>query len=406
MFSILVCFVLPLLSYFRVNLVGEVSLTEGVLIIYGLLNIRKFVRMWADKRVKWVVLLALAWLVMAIVSDFYRQTPKEDFLRGWARIIVLIWSIFSIGNLVWDDRNKIVAFAMGQFCSIGLYYLVYGSDLPLYKFIVGFSVSGAAFCLAARLEAANTAIARLIPFGAGALAFFNNARSLAGITLIAAFYPYIYYSNKIRTKLFTPAVVIPMVVLLIGGLGLLQFYKFGASSGLLGEEALQKYSEQVSATTGDFSIIDGRGEIFFSWPKIRESPIIGWGSWARDLQFVMDRQAQLGLKDTGGDRVIPDLIPAHSHFFGAWLEAGIVGGLFWLLVLALIIQVFLSNAMAFMGKFRAFGVFMMNLFFWDILFSPFGGERRVDVAAELADVQVLIGIVQLAVAFFNEVHAL
>ena len=378
MFGLIICFIIPLLAYFKLSLIGEVSATEIVLIVIGLFNVGKFQRLWADKRVRFVVALAVAWFIMNIASDLYRNTPIEDLMRGAARILVLVGSLFAVGSLVGNNKYRIIAFAMGHFCSIVLFYLIYGTDLPFYKFIVGMAISGAAFFLAGFLDGSCNPISRLIPFFAGVLALFQNARSLAGITLLAALYPLLYTGGGVRAKVLKSNVLLPIVFLCAAAVGIIAVYKAGASSGVLGGDALEKYTMQTSSISGEYSVMDGRMEVMFSWPKIQQSPIIGWGSWARDLVYVMDRKAQLGLNVAAqGERDSPDLIPAHSHFFAAWLEAGVVGGIFWLLILAMTVKALLANSLSFMGKYRAFGVFLLMMFLWDIVFSPFGGERRV-----------------------------
>ena len=37
-----------------------------------------------------------------------------------------------------------------------------------------------------------------------------------------------------------------------------------------------------------------------------------------------------------------ELIPAHSHFFQAWVWAGIMGAVFWLVILRIVIQVLIK----------------------------------------------------------------
>jgi hypothetical protein len=377
MWGIVFCFLVPLLTYFRISVVGELTLTEVIVIAVAVVNLRRYFQLWRDRRFRLIVSLACCWLLSAIISDIYRQTPPEDFLRGWARIAVLICSLFSVAGFVWDDKHRIVAFAMGHFCALPLYALVTPVDLPFYKFIIGFLVSGGSFVLSAWISGVSPPLGRVIPVVAGVLALYANARSLAGITLMAAAYPWIYYDYRIRVKLTEARTIVPLAVLAIVGLSVIWTYKFTASSGLLGESAQNKYEEQLEAQNGKFSIFSGRAEVFFSVPKIIESPLIGWGSWARDLQFVEARKIELGIKNVGGDRVIADLIPTHSHFFGAWMEAGILGGLFWGVILVFTAKVLLANGLAFMGGYRGVGVFILFLFMWDIIFSPFGGERRV-----------------------------
>jgi hypothetical protein len=69
------------------------------------------------------------------------------------------------------------------------------------------------------------------------------------------------------------------------------------------------------------------------------------------------------------------LIPTHSHFFGGWVEAGLIGAIFWGWVLSLplraIIRLFHSN-----DPHMPLLSFIAFFLIWDILFSPFGAIRR------------------------------
>jgi hypothetical protein len=87
------------------------------------------------------------------------------------------------------------------------------------------------------------------------------------------------------------------------------------------------------------------------------------------------RRKELGFKDVdpnSGPR--DDLIPTHSYIFGAWVEAGIGGALFWLFFLCFTIRTFLqvSGSEPLLLLF-AFGGFQMV---WDTFFSPLGMPTR------------------------------
>jgi len=172
---------------------------------------------------------------------------------------------------------------------------------------------------------------------------------------------------RFRTAIF-------LCVVLGGGAYLtLAVYEKAVLSGMLGEEALLKYRMQ----SGSYGILlGGRAELLVSSRAIMDSPIIGHGSWAKnryyaELLFVLKHQ--LGYEVHGGP--MSDLIPTHSHLMGAWVEAGILGPGFWVasLVLswrALLLLLRTKNRLA------PLLVFFAALLIWDILFSPYGAQRR------------------------------
>ena len=69
------------------------------------------------------------------------------------------------------------------------------------------------------------------------------------------------------------------------------------------------------------------------------------------------------------------LIPAHSHLLGAWVEAGLMGAVFWAWILSLPVRVLIKphGMMDYLTPLMAFVAFLL---IWDIFFSPYGAELR------------------------------
>ena len=114
-----------------------------------------------------------------------------------------------------------------------------------------------------------------------------------------------------------------------------------------------------------------------------DSPIVGHGSWAQDIHYVilnLARQQQQGVH-VNIDLSNP-LIPTHSHLTGAWVEGGIFGGLFWIWAL----WITLKGLYAVLKRptpLTGFISFVAISLLWDIFFSPFGLDLRFVTAAHL-----------------------
>jgi hypothetical protein len=72
-----------------------------------------------------------------------------------------------------------------------------------------------------------------------------------------------------------------------------------------------------------------------------------------------------------------ELIPAHSHISGGWLEAGIFGGIFWIIALVRAVRTLVNGSTAFIGQLAPLMTFLLVFFAWDLIFSPYGAERRL-----------------------------
>ena len=181
------------------------------------------------------------------------------------------------------------------------------------------------------------------------------------------------------SKLKTGTVVALAASIILGTAGVLWAYQYAANTGILGEDAKEKYQEQSS---GDYGILlGGRTEILATFPAIYDSPILGHGSWAKEpLYIILQNQAlaRLGYKtawNIADEDLQEGLIPTHSYFFGAWVDGGILGAVFWgwifVLTARVLLRVYPDTAVLLPAvSFLAF--FML----WEILFSPYGTPGR------------------------------
>jgi O-antigen ligase len=95
-----------------------------------------------------------------------------------------------------------------------------------------------------------------------------------------------------------------------------------------------------------------------------------------DVSSIVDEHAQQGV------------IPSHSYFFGAWVDAGILGALFWAVVFAKI-PPFLVRYISVVDPASPVVVYFVVVFVWDIFFSPFNHQARITAAYSLVLVLVM-----------------
>jgi O-antigen ligase len=125
---------------------------------------------------------------------------------------------------------------------------------------------------------------------------------------------------------------------------------------------------------------------------IADSPILGHGSWARDATYVALLAGLLEEHGVGtfGDVTASSLIPSHSHLLGSWVEAGILGGLFWILILVVTILA-IYKSLKYEQLYFPFVAFSLVLLDWDILFSPLGGDQRFLTASRICVALFVLG---------------
>jgi len=114
---------------------------------------------------------------------------------------------------------------------------------------------------------------------------------------------------------------------------------------------------------------------------IRQSPLIGYGSWPRDAEFAAQRDRLVSkAKGTKTHRMASqdDLIIAHSQVLQGWLEGGILGLTFFLVLgWQLGKQLLWQSLRGPRFGMTAAIVFVQLHCAWHIVFSPFSGAQRV-----------------------------
>ena len=394
-FAGLCCFFLPILCVPTVQVVGQLMLADIVIIplfLYLLMSRHyAFVLPFARLCLGFIAL----WFLSAVITDVYRGTSASDFLRTWSKI-VLLGSYFGAFALLIGARRERLYIA---FAGIGVMFLLRwvvasnpyqlgGFFSPMaWKFGNG---EGVMLLVGLALIPVSKWLQSGGLLGFAALHFLFNARALIASTVIAALAPLV--SVKARS---TTAQVLLVGFMLAGIAALIPIgelaYTALIEAGIAGDAALEKHRAQTRAGTG--VLIGGRAEMLVSWRAVLDSPVLGHGSWAENIEYKVDylRAREAMGMTAPWDQLHLDLqIPSHSHVLGAWIESGFAGALFWgaafvlmarALAYGLVKQAFVSGI--------EYAVLLRCL--WEILFSPFGLYYRLTMAVFLVGALCIIG---------------
>lgn len=374
-------FVVPLLLAVQFAVGGRLFLSEIVLLLALPLLLDDARRRGASRISHGAVALGVLWLFGLFVTDVYRSTPFEDYSRGWSKVAFLLLNFAALSLLIDGRWRRVTLFAAGLAIGQVLQFYfspgLYAAGDP-WKFGYGGAVTLSGVLLASR----HTVYRRPI-VSTGiliALAVVNlqlGFRSLGGVcflaavlVLLAARSAHLRRIDRRALRTFTA-----IAVSVLAGFIVVEAYGYAAGHGLLGGPAQQKYEAQRSSLG---ILVSGRPEIIVAARAIRDSPIVGHGSWAKDPKYAAALQYELRKAGYRGASVplSPDMIPTHSHLLGAWVEAGILGAVFWLWALALLTSVLPRLHLLVDGR-VALVAFLGLLFLWDVFFSPFGAERRL-----------------------------
>lgn len=384
--GIIIPFLLGFLGFVQITFVGVLALNEILLFVmapFYLNRARKVLQLPAFRS---MFLLGLAYLFSLIAADLYRETPAQDYLRGWAKIGVTLCSFIFLAPILFANKRVMLAFLIGWFLSPFASIIAYGVQWELYRFYIGAPISAASFLAVGYAHRYLRKAGHFLPLLASGMAFLQSCRSLAGITLIALLGNWLgarrktlQPSGKHYTASGKARLIFMFLFFCLAGLGIMELYNYAAPRGFLGEGPLKTYEMQTAPSrSGKFTFLSGRWDSLYTWPKIFESPIIGHGSWAKDFNYVMSRASELGMNPVMV--AIPGeygLIPAHSHISSGWLDAGIFGGIFWIIALWRAVRLLVNGRTAFIGRLAPLMTFLLVSFAWDLVFSPYGAERRL-----------------------------
>ena len=383
----LAAFITPTLIWMEFSVVGRVFVPE--LILIGLLPFLLMTRgrLLADPLPRTFLMLAALWLASQVLTDLIRETDFRDYSRGQAKIVFTAANFCALYLLLYGSRRRLVLFALGLavggYLSFRLNPSIFTEAHP-WKFGVGPTAALLAALIPLWPPIRRVPFLPALPLLAvSAYSMTVGFRSMAGIALLASLY---VLAQQIAGRQRRMPVVFPLgrTLLFVAAVtaltaAVLALYEQAATRGYLGEHARWTHERQDSGSFG--VLLGGRSEIYTAARAVMDSPIIGHGSWAKDAghaaRFLELRLLGYDLRPLS--RLGSDLIPTHSHLMGGWVEAGILGAVFWLWVLLLTFRVLSSLYLVRepLGPLIAFVGFVI---LWDVVFSPFGAERRLTVS--------------------------
>jgi len=371
------CFAIPALAFLRVELGGVLYATD-----LCLLAVLPFVferRGWLQiKLARTFLCLGSLWLVAQILTDIMRQSPFEDYSRGWSKIVLTLTHFAAIALLIRQSQKRLLLYGVGLGLGGILTFFIapgqYANDYP-WKFGLGLPIT-ILLCLLAGTVARRSQIAAVaILAGSGAINLTLGFRALGAVCGFAAVYAHFQLSSPLADsrsrKLRT---ILTVTTLAVGAWGISAVYAYGAQRGWFGPDEREKYAVQSSGIGG--VLLGGRSDLLASSAAIFDSPLIGHGSWAKDPMYgaiLVNDMADLGYEDVSAG-LEGDLIPSHSYLFGAWVESGIVGAVFWCWVLWFTASALIraSGREPLFPLFAFIGMFLI----WNVLFSPYGADGR------------------------------
>lgn len=312
--------------------------------------------------------LAVLMLVGYMLSDIYRDAHPAQYLRGWARIILVALDFIALAAMIAHDKRNLWWFFLGMAVGGIGYALALEIDIT--------TVAGWKSSYAVPLVGVIACLSGLLPLKIGSLVFaavgicniFMDFRILGAICVLVA--GILWIRSGAATRLtFRRLLHITLICALIGAVV--------AVAMVVTQEEFAKRREQSNA---------GRsaGLTVAVW-AIAESPLIGYGSWPMDQRLIALYQREMqDVKEALPQRHI-NAFASHSQVLQGWVEGGLMAVLFWLyygywLVRAGWYVVWRRPADAYLPVFA----FLLIYDLWHLLMSPFAASTRLLIATGIA----------------------
>ena len=378
-------FFLPILMLVKINLIGNLFLCEVLILLCFALVLFNY-KIYQKKIFLIFFSLYFFYTWGLFVSDIVNNSSFIDYSRGWAKQFFTFINILFFYFLFEKNKKNVDPLLLG----FGVFYIIHAfldsNNFSVFSVFIKFGGLFGLYVVIVLIlkKYFKSTFFFILVHGVNVLFFILSvlfvARSIAGIFILLTLLLWIIRFQKKKYKVPILKIFLYSFFVLIS---ILYSFNFLSINNFFGDDARNKFEEQYVEGFGPFGlIIGGRTEFIIAFEAIKNSPFLGHGSWASDYaltQKFYDLKKELNVPHS--PQVFGDIynkIPSHSHLTSAWIEAGFLGFVFWLFILFSIAKI-LKYILYIDNKNIVYLPIILLLCLWstwDILFSPYGGERR------------------------------
>jgi len=257
-----------------------------------------------------IIALSVITFLSYVVSDIYRESAPENYLRGWARCGFMIVNLQAFYLLSAGKLKNLHLLLCGWATGYFILAIIEFGDFSNHAWKFGYSFP---FAIAAQSLASAGGVTTqvLVSLTTAIINFTMDYRSFSAFLLLVAIF--IPARGRISKLIYCTAIALPIT------------YAF---SYMGYQYWIDKNPEMASRHIESNSERAATLEMGFDY--IMASPYIGYGSWPYDPYFTKTAFAIAKSKGSirGYDQESHGTIAAHSQILQAWIEGGILATLF------------------------------------------------------------------------------
>ena len=387
-FNNVMLFLLPATTTLRINIVGQLMAADILVVVLLFTLLARGSITLRQPLLRSILIFYILWVCSMIISDVWNVSPIINLAKGWAMVGLFGVYLIVIFTLADGHRDRLLAAMLGIAVAGILNAFTDNARGAFFDVQWKFGVGNAMTILFA-------ALLMLKGFGRRKAGFlivltapvhlFLGARSVFLRVFLAG--ALTLFSQRVTSARNRTIAITLFIFILVGGLSLGEtIYDQVIRTGVFGEEMLAKHLRQTES--GNSILLGGRSESIVSLQAIKDSPILGHGSWAKGPEYrylyyqLLEAEGfQINWNASYLTRI--DTIPSHSILLGTWVENGVLAGLFWAFILYLALRALVAGVL---GRRPATSIEFLAIMtlLWDIPFSPFGADRRSTMAVLIA----------------------
>lgn len=370
------------LAQIHIDFIGQIFISELILFLiwtFGKNHLKSKSRPTeTNPEIAFFQKLLFCAFLTQLTTDLFSRTNILDIVKGSSLILFTLFNLTLISRLVSQYTGVVekllLGYSLSYFVAAFFQPNAYFKNYP-WKFGFAYGATLLMLILIQKYIIKSKIFTVLIVITYAVVNLALDTRSL-GMVIVIALVIYLTHDSIKKSKIITFTL---LLILLILAPTFYSLYISKVSHGSFGIKVQEKYLNQSQNTKNIF--FGGRTNVFVGLSQVVKNPIVGQGSYAK----ITDRNRQEILTEIVG--INPnlysllfsfqegDLIPIHSVLLQFWVWYGILGAIPWLWYLYKIALTLMKNFRSRMGI-TLLNSYLITLTTWDLLFSPFGADRR------------------------------